>query len=234
MPMKASSRIFIALIVAATLCVGASAVRAASPTVRVYQDLGQYSSGSGGEFNVAITAGPLSHANSARTEGSRSPGFQTFCIQKSQYFIPGNQYTAKVSEYTNHTTHDLLKAEVAYLFHWWNTGTMSGYDYTYGAGRTQSAGHLQNVLWALQYGGSVAAGTEYDWWKKAKDDVANGLWSGRGAVRVLQLTGDPTWPGTVNGDYQDQLIETPEPASLALLAIGALPVLPVIRRRRSA
>jgi hypothetical protein len=48
----------------------------------------------------------------------------------------------------------------------------------------------------------------------------------------MQLIGNSGGVDTPNA--QDHLVEiTPEPATLALVAIGALPLLPIVRRRRT-
>lgn len=226
------------LIAVVALGVGASVGWAdqTSTHVKLYHNTNRYSSGVGGEFQVQITAGALSYVTSPETKGDFANGFRTFCVQRAQTIALGTEYSVKVASVLNHGTNTPLRPEVAYLFHLWNTGKMdlAGYKYNYvdGTGanqRVESAGHLQNVIWGLQAGRAISGAWENAWYNQAVSDVASAKWTGLRSVRVLQLhplSDDPL-------DAQDQLIETPEPATLALLAIGALPVLPIVRRRRS-
>jgi len=233
------------------LCVAAS-VSWADNTVVLSQPAGA-SYGNGGEFDVDITGGTVDHVTSPNTKGDQD--FRTFCVQGAtgvQYFTPGATYMVDVATSTDHTSKAPLKAEVAYLFHLWNTGSMDlnnyQYDYVSGSGRSESARNLQRAIWALQWGnvglsnGTSSADTtlssamELAWYHQAIDDVDHGVWTGLGNVGVMRL-----YNVSGGADAQDQLVEgthpvpptVPEPASLALLAVGALPVLPIIRRRRS-
>jgi len=239
MSTKARIATLLVLVAVSVLCIGASVSWAdiTGDHIKLYEDTTRYSSSSGGEFQVEITAGSLPYVTSPQTKGDFANGFRTFCIQKSQSFNPNREYSVKVRTVTNHGTNVPLAPEAAYLFHLFNSGQMNlngyAYSYTDGVGpgsRTESATHLQHVLWGFMAGDTVYGAWENAWRQQAIDDVASGKWKGLGAVRVLQLH---PLSGSVL-DAQDQLIETPEPGTLALLAVGALPALPFMRRRKPA
>lgn len=222
------SRLLLVLTIGVLFCLAASAALAADPLVQVMQ--GTVITAGGGEFEIDVLNGSLPHVNSAQT-GSYPPtdtgSFRTFCIQLDQNVNYFQQYYAKVSDTTD--TGDALNPGVALLFHLWNRpGGLGGYNY--GAGRDAAATELQDVLWSVQFGTVLASPTvrQQAWLAIASTAV------GTGNVKVLQLRG-PVPPGT--GRAQDMLIEVdgskvPEPGTLALLAIGGLPVLPFLRRRR--
>jgi len=235
-------RTAILLVLAAMLCAGASAAWA---DVKVWKSDATF--GSGGEFTVQILPGDSLRAiTSTKTaeqatdiaKGHGPNGFRTFCVQAGQNFVYGAPYTWQIATSTDHSLpHYPLTPQVAYLFHRWNSGVLSGYNYNPttpdGSGKVRSdyAGQLQTAIWALmnQPGhGTPAAGTQARaWYDEANSHADTSIHS----VRVLRLYG-PNGAGPLSDDHQDQLIETPEPASLALLAIGALPILPIVRRRR--
>jgi hypothetical protein len=116
-----------------------------------------YFSGQGGEFNVSGIIGQ-GYASSALV-GS---GFETFCIEESQVVtIPGT-YNAIVNPYGDSVPGgvnlgspgpdggDPISIGTAYLYYNFAKGILAGYNYTPGAGRSASAGALQNAFWYLE------------------------------------------------------------------------------------
>jgi len=180
--------------------------------------------------------------------------FSTFCVQTHVNFSPGTSYGAILADTTslgNGLTHD-TKA----LFRLWNTKALSqtalganGYEYDDSvtpatkAQRKADAQSLQALLWyTLGEGGYAGIYNESNlhanqaaWLAAAR--AYNGDLT---HVKVMQLG---RWVGdTFVADSQNQLVDTtasssvigkvPEPTSLVLLAMGGLPVLPLLRRRR--
>jgi hypothetical protein len=79
---------------------------------------------------------------------SGPPAFQTFCIESQVLFNNGATYNYSLTQ-TDHSGH-ALTVGAAWLFAQFSAGTLSGYDYTIGNGRINSAGALQEALWDLQ------------------------------------------------------------------------------------
>jgi len=198
---------------------------------------------SGGEFDVHVVSwdGNAPYTTQVATYNQNyntgwDTQFSSFCIQSYQTYYPGRTYYVELADATDHTTEVPLENSVKYLFHAWNRHQLDGYNYddqkTDAAGRMASANKLQRVLWKLQ--GCAAGAIDDDqaqgWYDMA---LANASVGKALDVKVMRLYS--TWSAAqgFGGDGQDELVEvTPEPTTLALLAIGALPVLPIIRRRR--
>ena len=228
----------------------------ASMSVVLMDNTSQYSAGDGGEFRAVGGGNPTLDgivnwsAYSASTQGTVSAAtdgsswgynssligekyFQTFCIQTTVYFTPGNTYNASPG--------DSITLGTAWLYSQFAAGTLSGYgyDYTYGSGRTASAGALQQAIWYLQ--GQVVSlvgtydGTAYYNAAVAAVGAANVKTDGNGAYGVESLNlSDASGLAA-----QDQLvIAVPETTTviagmLLLLPLGAS-TLRILRKTRMA
>jgi len=193
-------------------------------------------SGGGGEFNITPTSGLLGIRWSDYVDGKTKnvnptigKDFESFCLEESEFVtIPGS-YNAKINYVgavlggggdkvkINNVWTDPISLGTAYLYSQFAAGTLSGYNYTVGAGRVTSAAALQNAIWYLEGEGGVnnsfvtLVATKFGTLAAAMAN-ANGAYH----VAVLNLT-----TGT-GGLAQDQLVMAPEPASLLLFGIGLL------------
>jgi hypothetical protein len=210
----------------------------AAMSVTLWQDTGNYSYGNGGEFqavgnadlNTAVNWG--AYASSTAVQGQ---SFQTFCTETSEYFSPGNPYPVTSignNALYNGTANPVpITLGVAYLYSQFAKGTLSGYDYTYGAGRVASAGNLQQAIWYLL--GEYQDGAQLSGVALAalnSSGIAPADWynAANGAYGVGDMVlGTP-------GTAQDQLVMVPEPTTMVAGA-GALglALLGVGRARRS-
>jgi hypothetical protein len=108
---------------------------------------------------------------------------------------------------------------------------LSGYDYSYGGGRTANAGDLQKAIWYLQ---RESGGVNNNWVALAAAHVTGSVFDaadGAFGVKVLNLGA----PGTV----QDQLVMVvPEPTTIIAGALLLLPfgasTLRMLRKSRKA
>ncbi len=100
-------------------------------------------------FNGGLNGGEFSSVTSANGT------FITFCLEETEYFYLGHQYTYELSGAAirgsyNHDLStpgmDILSQGSAYLYALFATGTLAGYD----ADHNANAGNLQNALWALE------------------------------------------------------------------------------------
>jgi hypothetical protein len=205
------------------------------PYVSAYGNLGGYG---GGEFDIRIVsplAGPWVTSVNTTVPNTQ---FATFCVQTNQYFTPGALYDVEISTKTNHKESKDLSPPAAYLFHQWNSGNLTGYEYSDAkdAGgtylRARDAKDLEYAIWYLQqqnrpYTSFPIVWSDLSSQAKGWVNQASGKWADIGPVRVLRL-----YAHSGGGDAQDMLVEfVPEPSSLLLLAFGGS-ALPLIRRRR--
>jgi hypothetical protein len=154
------------LLLANNLFAGLSTTLYVQPTQPTgYRDTSSY----GGEFTAVVTGGAnyAKYYNSEATaqvsvNGQNTTGFQTFCVEMSTSFQPGQTYSSTVgNSIVSSSGSTPLTVGVAWLYMEFATGGLataankyglSSADYTYttGTGRETSADELQDAIWYLQ------------------------------------------------------------------------------------
>ncbi|MBI5865040.1 MAG: PEP-CTERM sorting domain-containing protein [Planctomycetes bacterium] len=175
----------------------------------------------GGEFN--LTAVGLDFV----PVGLTNEGYwESFCLEKNESIAFGFQYyaainTAAVNGGLGGGNPDPLDPRSAYLYELFITGTLPDYVYDTsdgGTARTLSADDLQSVIWFIEEEEAMSwtpgdNSRRDQWYQLAASNAGETI----GDVRVVNLYEDAQ--GTIRG--QDQIVLTPEPSSLVLLALGA-------------
>ncbi len=219
--------------------VGVLAVPAVQAAMQVtpYQNLYYYSYGDGGEFSALPNAALLSlnptlAGYASVTANSTAPYFQTFCIETKVDFTPGETYNVTIgNEIFNDgqfPSGEPIMMGTAWLYSHFAAGTLSGYDYTYGSGRTVSAGDLQQAIWYLQgeatslVNDGVNGTAFYNAAVSALGGTIHNAADGAYGVVVLNLW-VPGPHGSNGAAAQDQLMIVPEPS---VVSFGLLLLLP--------
>jgi hypothetical protein len=209
----------------------------------------------GGEFTAVVAGGAnyVGNYNSKATasgknaSGQTVTGFETFCVEMTADFQPGSTYNTTVSSAIIQGPSQSMAITVgtAYLYSQFAQGTLSGYNYTSGAGRELSADELQDAIWYLQgeitkTGNGMTSDSLYTF-NSATDpfvalvdskfgsdsasmvsDTASG--NSNYGVLALNLTSTGQYGQTVYD--QDQLVYCPVPEP-ATFAAGAMLLLPL-------
>jgi len=228
------------LVVVGVCLLGAS-VAPAAPTVTVGRISGTFfTPGWAGEYQLT----PNSELGAMLSSGSP---FQSFCIERNAYVQaePATTYNVAVSGNVMDSGVPLTP-EAAYLYAQFRNGTLTGYDYTAGAGRADSARSLQAALWYVQGQGSdlvdllnpnpawvpVDAGSsEALLAQQFVDEAMASGWTSTGNVRVLNLSTNGAQGYVDNQDMLGLVPAVPAPGALVLSGIGAA-LVGWVRRRR--
>jgi hypothetical protein len=196
--------------------------------------IGGYYSGDGGEFTLygrGLTLSNNAYAPSTSGLDNRPESLQTFCLELDEHtYNPVNirvsTQNAALDDFGSHAygggvntnDGDDLDPVTAYLYTQFAQGTLSNYDYTPGAGRSNSAGLLQQTIWYIEdeYTNYTPAGQVASWISEAEAAIEGKNWTGIGDVRVLQMC---KADGVNKQDFL-YLMPVPVPAAALLALLG--------------
>jgi hypothetical protein len=112
--------------------------------------------GNGGSYTASAFGTSLTTAGYSSLV-STSTSFETFCLEPTEYFNPGNTYNFTIASYADggaNNAHggamgDPLSLGTTYLYSKFATGLLAGFDYSAG-GHQASNLTLQRAIWYLE------------------------------------------------------------------------------------
>ena len=205
--------------------------------------MGTFNAGSGGNYRFdpqgSIGVDLSGYAAGKSTDGT---WFGTYCIQKNEYFTPGNIYDVVVNDRSvkagvnnnqNNVSdgYDIISVGTAYLYGEFAKGTLVGFNY----GLASSAADLQNWFWYLENEQTNQGSSTFGNLLVAQfGSISNSMVNYTGnEVKVLNLTtGGLTSPTVYN---QDQLVYVGVSDNGSVVAMLGLTMigLMVVRRKVS-
>jgi hypothetical protein len=207
----------------ALLVIGTAAAHANS----VILTQNAYSFSQGGEFNANLTQNFLPNYNPQATVGT---GFETFCIETTVEFNPGQTYTYDLTQVDSRGVD--LTMGAAFLYHQFATGNLAGYNYLDASTRNTDASYLQAAIWWFQGEQSIngwpalVSNPYYNEAITALGGFSNAEKPSDGdfGVDVLQL-----WNG--NSAAQNQLVQVPDATTTSGMLAASFGALAFLRRR---
>lgn len=204
----------VALGVVGVMAAGAASGTANAGPIVVAGDQIKFADGpgttGGGEFTVTV---------------NNVWSFVTFCLQRTEYMDFSHTFTVdSVNLYTltdpaanggDGLGRDFISEQTAFLYTRFRKHTLDGYDYGPGAPHVTSANNLQRAFWMFENELQMDGSNPFV--VLANNAVNSGKWDGFGNVRVMNLS---RGTGREYTESQDQLTLVPEPASMALVALG--------------
>jgi len=208
----------------AVACAFMAAPVLADLTVTFKDGYGKWQTGLGGEFTLDPSAElewvlPF-YADVAKDQSDvgTTGTFQTFCVEEYENVWANATYSAVLNDRAIAggvgSAGDPLSLGAAYLYHEFQNGTLSGYEYANSTGRLASAAAVQNAIWYLEDEGgeenayTAMVATLFGSIGEAKADN-----NGRYAVALLNL-----YEGTAL--RQDVLVCVPVPGAVLLGLLG--------------
>jgi hypothetical protein len=210
---------------------------ASALTMQLKIDYGSRHSGVGGEFNISSADfNPVAMGYTANT--IVNSGFETFCVEKNEYFNPGSTYYYSISDGAinggiSGGNPDPLSIGSAWLYSQFAHGTLAGYDYSTLGGSSTSAASLQEAFWWLE--GEVSGQNFANSFETAVvgqfGSATNAMANNNGSygVAVVNIWGDARHTQLA----QDQLVLAPVPdggTTALLLGMGLVGLCLFVRK----
>lgn len=230
--MKVNVLVFMAIVLAAFVCMPGMAVAGYTVTTTGGGGYGPYQTGQGGEFtlqpggglewvlnNYAANTKPLGYTNT----------FQSFCLEHNEYISGNTTYGVALSNAAvygglggSENGKDPLSKGTAWLYNQFAKGILLNYDYT-GTQRKASADALQQTIWWLEGEQAKPINNAFTDLVISTFGEPNAKADNNGQIAVMAAN---LWePGHV-GEYgfqkQDMLVVVPIPPTVWLLGTGLI------------